>query len=72
METTMKKTSIKGGEFLIRETLPQDVFIREELSEEQVAMAQACQDFLDTVVYPKIKESEADQSYSGHFFGKSR
>lgn len=71
METTMKKTSIKGGEFLIRETLPQDVFIREELSEEQVAMAQACQDFLDTVVYPKIKESEADQSYSGHFLEKA-
>lgn len=67
----MAKTSIKGGEFLIKETLPQDVFIREELTEEQVAMAEACQSFLETVVYPNIKESEADPMYSEKFLEKA-
>ncbi len=67
----MSKTSIKGGEFLIRETLAQDIFIREELSEEQLAMAAACQSFLETVIYPNIKESEADPMYSEKFLEKA-
>jgi len=35
--------SIQGGEFLVRETPAQDIFIPEEFSEEQKMMAQACQ-----------------------------
>ena len=49
--TTISK-SIQGGEFLIRETLAQDIFIPEEFSEEQKMMAQACQDFIDTEITP--------------------
>ena len=51
--------SIKGGEFLIRETSAQDVFIPEEYTEEQKMMAQACQDFIDTEITPNIEEIDS-------------
>ena len=47
METTTKtKTSLKGGEFLVKETNCQDVFIPEEFTEEQRMMVQTCKDFI--------------------------
>ena len=52
--TTLSK-SIQGGEFLIRETAAQDVFIPEQFTEEQKMMAQACQDFIDTEINPNIE-----------------
>ncbi|EAZ81800.1 acyl-CoA dehydrogenase family protein [Algoriphagus machipongonensis] len=51
--------TIKGGEFLIKETLAQDVFIPEQYTEEQKMMAQACQDFIDTEITPKIEEIDS-------------
>ena len=41
-----KKTSIKGGEFLIKETSASQIFIPEEFSEEQKMIADTCRDFL--------------------------
>ncbi|TXK37250.1 acyl-CoA dehydrogenase [Pontibacter qinzhouensis] len=52
MET--KSASIKGGEFLIKETYPQDVFIPEEFNEEQQMMAQTCRDFVREEVLPLL------------------
>ncbi len=52
METKVERQAIKGGEFLIRETLPEEIFIPEEFSEEQKMMAQACQDFIDKEIFP--------------------
>jgi alkylation response protein AidB-like acyl-CoA dehydrogenase len=52
--TTISK-AIQGGEFLIRETPAQDIFIPEEFSEEQKMMAQACQEFIDTEITPNIE-----------------
>ncbi len=43
---TQTKQAIKGGEFLIRETLAQDIFIPEEFNEEQKMIMQQCKDFL--------------------------
>ncbi|MBB5636450.1 alkylation response protein AidB-like acyl-CoA dehydrogenase [Pedobacter cryoconitis] len=53
METT-DKTKVKGGEFLIKETTYQDVFIPEEFDEEQQMIAQTCRDFLTAEVYPNL------------------
>ncbi len=47
-----KAEAIKGGEFLIRESAAQDVFIPEEFSEEQQMMAQACKDFIAKEIEP--------------------
>ncbi|MDX5338202.1 MAG: acyl-CoA dehydrogenase family protein [Cyclobacteriaceae bacterium] len=56
--STLSNT-IQGGEYLIRETDAQDVFIPEEFTEEQKMMAQACQDFIDTEITPKIEEIDS-------------
>lgn len=50
--------SLKGGEFLIRETLAQDVFVPEEFDEEQRMMQQSCKDFTDTQVLPQMEQLE--------------
>lgn len=53
METIEKpKTALKGGEFLIRDTDANDVFIPEEFGEEQQMIAQSCKDFLAQEVHP--------------------
>lgn len=53
METIQTKT-IKGGEFLIRETEAKDVFIPEEYSEEQQMIIKTCRDFLEQEVFPNL------------------
>jgi alkylation response protein AidB-like acyl-CoA dehydrogenase len=57
--STTTKTSINGGEFLIKETDAQNIFIFEEFSEEQKMMAQACQDFVDTEIHPRGEEIDS-------------
>ena len=55
----MSKKTINGGEFLIRETTAEDIFIPEEFSEEQRMMAQACQDFIDVEIMPFAEEIDS-------------
>ncbi len=57
--STITKKSINGGEFLIKETDAQDIFIFEEFNEEQKMMAQACQDFIDTEITPNVEEIDS-------------
>ena len=53
-----KKTT-KGGEYLIKETAAEDIFIPEQFDEEQLMIAQSCQDFLDQEIYPELDELDA-------------
>jgi len=48
--TTITKTmnALKGGEFLIKETDANDIFISEEWNEEQLMIAKTCHDFFST------------------------
>ena len=55
------KKSTKGGEFLIKETLAGDVFIPEQWTEEQLMIAQTCQDFLEAEVYPNLDRIDAQE-----------
>ncbi len=50
------KKTIKGGEFLIKETSYEDVFIPEEFNEEQDMMAQTTSDFVEQQILPKIDD----------------
>jgi alkylation response protein AidB-like acyl-CoA dehydrogenase len=52
---------IKGGEFLIRETDANDVFIPEEFDEEQLMIAQTCDDFLETEIFPILDRIDAQE-----------
>jgi alkylation response protein AidB-like acyl-CoA dehydrogenase len=48
----MDRKVLKSGEFLVENARASDIFIPEEFNEEQRMIAQTCQDFLDTEVYP--------------------
>ncbi len=52
--STVKTKSIKGGEFIIRETACEDIFIPEEFDEEQLMIKKTCEDFLESEVFPKL------------------
>ncbi len=52
---------IKGGEFLIKETKAEDVFIPEEFDEEQLMIAQTCDDFLESEVFPILDRIDAQE-----------
>lgn len=52
--STIKTRTIKGGEFIIRETLCEDIFIPEEFDEEQLMIKKTCEDFLEAEVFPNL------------------
>jgi alkylation response protein AidB-like acyl-CoA dehydrogenase len=58
MATTDKK-ALQGGEFLIRETEPGDIFIPEEFNEEQRMIAQSSLEFLQQNVWPHLDRIDA-------------
>ena len=62
MVRTEANTSLKGGEFLIRETPADQVFVPEEFGEEELMMAQSSRDFLKTEVWPRLDEIDAARS----------
>lgn len=49
-----KNEVLKGGEFLLKDIDIQDVFIPEEFDEETKMIAESCQDFLETEVFPNL------------------
>ncbi|MFZ1660177.1 MAG: acyl-CoA dehydrogenase family protein, partial [Flavobacteriales bacterium] len=53
--STVTQKALQGGEFLIRESDPQDVFIPEEFNEEQQMIAQTCVEFLQQEVWPNVE-----------------
>src|ERR1700741_5665640 len=50
----MSTTKTKGGEFLIKETKAQDIFIPEQWTEEQKMMKKTCDDFIEQEVSPNL------------------
>lgn len=52
---------LKGGEFLIRETNAQDIFIPEEWNEEALMMAQSCHDFLEQEIFPNLERIDSQE-----------
>ena len=44
-----KNKAIRGGEFLVKETDFNDIFIPEEWNEEQRMIAQMCEDFMNSL-----------------------
>jgi alkylation response protein AidB-like acyl-CoA dehydrogenase len=54
-------TAISGGAFLIQSSTPEATFTPEDFTEEQRAIAQMCNEFLDKEVIPHIVEIDAQQ-----------
>jgi len=58
MATTGKT---KGGEFIIKETSANDIFIPEQWSEEQIMMKKTCDDFIDQEVLPFLDRIDSQE-----------
>jgi alkylation response protein AidB-like acyl-CoA dehydrogenase len=55
------KEALKGGEFLVKKTTARDVFIPEEFDEEQLMIAQTCEDFLESEIFPNLDRIDAQE-----------
>lgn len=53
--------TIKGGEFLIKETDPRNVFIPEDFDEEQRMIADTCADFIKQEIEPNLERIEKQE-----------
>ncbi|MCO5269847.1 MAG: acyl-CoA dehydrogenase family protein [Brumimicrobium sp.] len=51
----ISEKAIKGAEFIIRDSKPEEIFIPEEWSEEQQMIAKMCDDFIVQEVMPNIE-----------------
>lgn len=56
MILTDNQTSIKGGEFLIKDIDASQIFIPEEFTEEQNMIADSCRDFIRTEIHTRLDE----------------
>jgi alkylation response protein AidB-like acyl-CoA dehydrogenase len=57
---TEKSTLLKGGEFLVKESQWQDIYIPEEITEEQTMMRQMAKDFITKEIDPRLEELDKD------------
>ena len=51
----------KGGEFIIKETNAQDIFIPEQWTEEQLMMKKTCEDYLAQEVWPILDRIDSQE-----------
>lgn len=56
---------LRGGEFLIRDSSPEDVFIPEELDEEQLMVRTMVREFVDTEIRPHTADIEKQKDGIG-------
>ncbi|MEH0158095.1 acyl-CoA dehydrogenase family protein [Limibacter armeniacum] len=54
-----KKHAIKGGEFIIRESNPEEIFIPEEFTEEQKMMGASTRDFIEKEITPNAEKIDS-------------
>ena len=61
METKSTSNQTKGGEFIIKETNAQDIFIPEQWTEEQLMMKKTCEDFVAQDVSPFLDRIDSQE-----------
>ena len=54
-----EKKAIRGGEFLVKETHPNEIFIPEEWNEEQRMIEQMCYDFMKAELFPILDKIDS-------------
>ena len=64
--------TIKGGEFLLKETKSEEIFITEDFSEEQMMMKESVKEFIDKEVWPhKEKFENSDYAFTEEIMNKA-
>ncbi len=58
MDAVMTNTALKGGEFLIKDSIIDDIFIPEEITEEQVMIQGTVRDFVNNEILPNAVKIE--------------
>ncbi len=54
-----EKETLKGGEWLIKTSAPEDTFTADDFTEEQLMIKEMCDQFLDMEVYPNLDRIDA-------------
>jgi alkylation response protein AidB-like acyl-CoA dehydrogenase len=54
MSSTATQTTLKGGEWLIKQSHPEETFTPEDFVEEQLMIKDMCNQFLDNEIYPNL------------------
>ena len=68
---TVDKKILKGGEFLIAPTEANDVFIPEEMNDEQKMVKETALNFVASEIVPNIKRIEKQEpGMAEYLFGK--
>ncbi len=57
-----KNVLLKGGEFLVKETKPEDVYTPEEINDEQKMMAEMVRDFIEKEIMPNLDAIDKQSS----------
>ncbi|MTB49567.1 acyl-CoA dehydrogenase family protein [Lewinella sp. W8] len=60
-ETAAVTKTLKGGEFLIADTRPEDIFTPEDFNEEQLMVRQMVEDFIQQDIYPNLEKIEKQE-----------
>ncbi len=68
---TETKTTLKGGEFIIKESQWQDVYIPEQINEEQTAMREMTKDFIKKEIDAHLEKLEKDPLLSAGVIDKA-
>jgi alkylation response protein AidB-like acyl-CoA dehydrogenase len=58
MEAQMEKEYMKGGEFLIADSSPAEIFTPEDFNEEQRMIAETTREFVDNEIWPQLPALE--------------
>ncbi len=61
-EILEQQAILKGGEFITSETRPEDVFIPEQMDEEQQMIRQTCDEFVYNEIYTQIAKIEKQEN----------
>ncbi len=60
-DTLEKKSVLKGGEFIVKDALTEDIFIPEEFNEEQLMIRETVRDFVHNEILPVAKKIEKQE-----------
>ena len=60
------KVRLRGGEFLVKDSAPEDIFIPEEFSEEALMVRQMSRDFIHQRVLPVFDRIESENVQGNH------
>lgn len=60
-DTLVQKSVLKGGEFIIKDAQPEDIFVPEEFNEEQWMIRDTVRDFVNSEILPNAQRIEKQE-----------